>query len=348
LGKRLPQTETPIFRSRSVFLVGGLQAVSEERSTMQHQGKFTAADGALIRGQEHWADKGGIKLFLWEKRRAPGTDYHGTILFIHGSSWASQPTFDLHVPGRPFSSVMDWFAVRGFDCWCLDNEGYGRSDKHRDSNFGIETGADDIVAATDYILKLREIPSVMLYGVSAGALKSALFTKRYPQRVSRLALDAFVWTGKDSPTLAERRKTVPELLKHKRRPFTRAVIQSVFDRDLPGAAEPDMIEAFAQASMALDETVPTGTYLDMCTKLPMVDPSDISVPTIMMRGQYDGIAGINDLYEFFARLPNPDKHFALMPGVAHASFQQTNYLLVYHTLYSFFSQPPAVFVGPAV
>ena len=315
---------------------------------MQHQNQFIGADDLAIRGQEHWADKGGIKLFLWEKRRAPGTDHMGTILFIHGSSWASQPTFDLHVPGRPFSSVMNWFAVRGFDCWCLDNEGYGRSDKHRDSNFGIEAGADDIGAATDYILKLREIPCVLLYGVSAGALKSALFTKRHPERVSRLALDAFVWTGKDSPTLAERRKTVPELMKHKRRPFTRAVIQSVFDRDLPGAAEPDMIEAFAQASMALDETVPTGTYLDMCTKLPMVDPSDISVPTIMMRGQYDGIAGINDLYEFFARLPNPDKHFALMPGVAHASFQQTNYLLVYHTLYSFFSQPPAVFVGPAV
>jgi hypothetical protein len=25
---------------------------------------------------------------------------------------------------------------------------------------------------------------------------------------------------------------------------------------------------------------------------------------------------------------------------------QTNYLLVYHTLYSFFTQPPAIFVGP--
>ena len=25
----------------------------------------------------------------------------GTILFVHGSSMASQPTFDLQVPGRP-------------------------------------------------------------------------------------------------------------------------------------------------------------------------------------------------------------------------------------------------------
>ena len=26
---------------------------------------------------------------------------------------------------------MDWFAERGFDTWTMDNEGYGRSDKHR-------------------------------------------------------------------------------------------------------------------------------------------------------------------------------------------------------------------------
>ena len=300
----------------------------------------------MIPGQEHWAEKDGIKLFLWEKRRAPNTDYRGTILFIHGSSWASLATFDLQMPGRPFSSVMGWFCVRGFDCWCLDNEGYGRSDKHRDSRFGIETGADDIAAATAYILKARKLETVLLYGISAGALKSALFTQRFPERVARLALDAFVWTGKGSPTLEERRKTVPELLKSNRRPFTRQLIQSVFDRDLPGTAEQSLIDAFARESMKWDDSVPTGTYIDMSTKLPMVDPEKIRVPTIVMRGQYDGVAGIQDLYDFFALLPHPDKHFAHMPGVAHASFQQTNYMLVYHTLYSFFTQPPAIFVGP--
>ena len=50
---------------------------------------------------------------------------------------ASQPTFDLTVPGRPYSSVMDWFAARGFDCWTMDNEGYGRSDKSRPVNCGF-------------------------------------------------------------------------------------------------------------------------------------------------------------------------------------------------------------------
>jgi pimeloyl-ACP methyl ester carboxylesterase len=298
-----------------------------------------------VEGQTHWAFKEGVKLFLWNKKRFANTSYQGTILFIHGSSWCSQPTFDLHVDGRPWSSVMDFFAAKGYDTWCLDNEGYGRSDKSRDINFGVENGAQDIVAATDYILQQDAIEQVLLYGISSGALKAALFTQWYPERVSRLALDAFVWTGEGSPTLVERRKMLPNLVGVNRRPFNREVIQSVFDRDHPGTAEQKMIDAFATASLELDDSVPTGTYVDMCTKLPMVDPLKVKVPTIMMRGEYDGIAGIDDLIEFFRRLPNTDKHFAVMPGVAHASFQQTNYLLVYDVLLAFFSQTPATFLA---
>ena len=51
-----------------------------------------------------------------------------------------------------------------------------------------------------------------------------------------------------------------------------------------------MIEAFADAVVALDDSVPTGTYVDMCSKLPVVDPEKITVPTLIMRGQHDGIA----------------------------------------------------------
>jgi hypothetical protein len=58
-----------------------------------------------INGQEHWTKKGDANLFLWEKR-APGGAKNGAVLFVHGSSMASQPTFDLHVPGRPHSSAM--------------------------------------------------------------------------------------------------------------------------------------------------------------------------------------------------------------------------------------------------
>ena len=72
--------------------------------------------------------------------------------------------------------------------------------------------------------------------------------------------------------------------------------------------------------------MPNGTYIDMCSKLPIVDPAAITVPTIVMRGEFDGIAGLDDLMNFFVRLPNPDKQFTVMPGISHASFQQKNYL----------------------
>lgn len=300
-----------------------------------------ATTTSAIIGDEHWTHKGSVRLFLWEKyRRTPSGK---TILFVHGSSMASQPTFDLQVPGRP--SAMDHFAGLGYDTWCVDLEGYGRSDKDRDINSDIATGADDLAVAADYIAGTRGVNSLFLYGISSGALRAALFAQRRPARVNRLALDAFVWTGQGSPTLAERRKRLSEFQKKNRRPIDHAFVRSIFTRDHPGTADEVVVDAFADAILALDDTVPTGTYVDMCANLPLVDPQRIPVPTIIMRGQYDGIAGFDDLLEFFRRLPNPDKQFAVMPGLAHSSFQQKNHLIACHILHAFFSQPEPVYRG---
>jgi pimeloyl-ACP methyl ester carboxylesterase len=298
----------------------------------------------MTAGQEHWTTKqtaaGDVRLFLWRK---PAARPKGTILFVHGSSMASQPTFDLSVPGRPHSSVMDWFAERGFDTWCLDNEGYGRSDKKRPINCDIPNGADDLDVASRYIQETAKTEKLLLYGISSGALKAALFTQRHPERVARVALDAFVWTGEGSPTLAERKKRLPEFQAKNRRPIDRAFVRSIFTRDHPGTADDATIEAFADAILALDDSVPTGTYVDMCSKLPLVDPEKIIVPTLVLRGEFDGIAGIDDLLGFFRRLPHPDKQFTVMEGISHASFQQKNYLTVYHLLHAFFTQPEPVY-----
>ena len=293
-------------------------------------------------GTEQWTRKGDVRLFLWEKRAAKPL---GTVLFVHGSSMASQPTFDLQVAGRPHSSAMDFFVERGFDTWCVDMEGYGRSDKTRDINCDIANGVDDLAAATDYMIKTRGTKQFLVYGISSGALRAALFAQRHPGRVKRLALDAFVWTGEGSPTLAERRKKLPEFRAKNRRPIDRAFVHSIFNRDHPGCAEEKVIEAFADHILQLDDSVPTGTYVDMCSRLPVVDPEKITAPTLIMRGQFDGIAGFDDLTEFFKRLPNPDKQLAVMPGISHASFQQINYLMVYHILHSFFTLPDPIYRG---
>jgi pimeloyl-ACP methyl ester carboxylesterase len=310
-------------------------------STTMEVGETLAGE---VTGEENWTRKGNVRLFLWEKyvgapRGKPA------VLFVHGSSMASQPTFDLTVPGRPDSSVMDWFARGGFACWTLDMEGYGRSDKRRDITCDIANGADDLAAATDHIARSRGIRSFLTYGISSGALRAALFAERHPERVARLALDAYVWTGEGAPTLEQRRKKLPEFMAKKRRPIDRAFVYSIFERDHPECAEKRVVDAFADAILALDDSMPNGTYIDMCSKLPVNDPARITSPTLVMRGQFDGIAALDDLVEFFKRLPSPDKQFTVMPGISHASFQQKNYQLVYAILHDWFTRPAPAYTG---
>jgi len=304
------------------------------------------AQDAKPGGSEHWTTKktpdGDVRLFVWRKR--PANVSKGAILWVHGSSVQSVPVFDLQIPGKPEYSVMDWFARLGYDTWCLDCEGYGRSDKWRPVNADISCGADDIAAATDYISR-ETGQKVLLYGSSGGALRVGLFAQRHPERVRRLALDALVWTGEGSPTLAERRKRLPQYRAANRRPINREFVRSIFTRDHPGTSDLTVVEAFADQVLALDDSVPNGLYIDMSANLPILDPERISVPTLVMRGQWDGIAAFQDLSNFFGKLPNPDKQFIVMPGIAHTSTRSKNWRLVYHLLDAYFSQPPPVYTG---
>lgn len=295
---------------------------------------------AINKGREHSTTVDGQQLFLWQKPRT-GAPARGTILFVHGSSMASTPGFDLQAPG--YVSAMDFFAGEGFDCWCCDHRGYGRSYKGPEFLATIADGADDLAAASAYIMGTSGSGPLHLYGISSGALRAALFAERHPERVKRLALDAFVWTGKDSPTLAQRRQKLKEWKASTRRPINRAFLDSIHRRDNVYTVNPALVEPYVQAVLALDDSIPNGTYIDMCENLPVNDPAKIIVPTIIMRGQYDGIAALPDILEFFARLPNADKEFAVMPDIAHGSFTQMNYMRPYHILLSFFTRPAPVY-----
>lgn len=291
-------------------------------------------------GQEHLITSGGKSLALWAKP-ASGVR-RGTVLFIHGSSMPTRPTFDLQVDGMPEASVMDWFATRGFDTWTFDCRGYGRSYKGPEMVASIAEGAEDAEAASAYIMARGSGP-LLVYGISSGALRAGLFAQQHPERVARLALEALVWTGEGSPTLEQRRKKLAEWRGSTRRPIDRAFLMSIFTRDHASTVEDRFVEPLIAQVLALDDSSPNGTYIDMCANLPVIDPEKITVPTLIMRGQYDGIAGIDDLLAFFKRLPGADKAFTVMPAVSHGSFRQKNFLASYQILHAFFTRPGLAF-----
>lgn len=207
----------------------------------------------------------------------------------------------------------------------------------------IEDGADDLAAASAFILARTGGRPLLVYGISAGALRAARFAARHPERVARLALDAFVWTGQDSPTLARRRERLDEFRASDRRPLDAAFIRSVFERNHPGVADPATLAAFTAAVLAESDSVPNGTYVDMCANLPLVDPAQLPMPVAVLRGEFDGIAAQADIVDFFLRLPNADRRLVLMPGVAHASFQERNHRTVLHELAAFLEAPVPVY-----
>ena len=193
---------------------------------------------------------------------------------------------------------MEYFAERGFDTWCIDIEGYGRSTKDRGTEAFIAEGADDLAAGSEYISEdPQQRPAAGLRHLVGRAARRAVRPAppraREAPRARRLCLDR----RRQSPTLASASKKLPEYLKTKRRPIDRAFVRSIFERDHPGTADDRSIEAFADAILELDNSIPNGTYIDMCNNLPVVDPAKITVPTIIMRGEYDGIAGFDDLIE---------------------------------------------------
>lgn len=270
---------------------------------------------------EHWARKGPVSLYMRNKFAPQLRDAHPgrpPVVLVHGSSLSAIPTFDLTVPDLPDYSFMDWLARRGWDVWTLDHECYGRSTL-TESNSDVACGVEDLLAAAEVITTETGADKFNFYGLSSGALRAAAFAQRAPERVARLVLDAFVWTGEGSPTLAKRRKGIAGFRTTNRRPIDADFIASIFTRDEPGTSDPRLIDACAELQLSFGDSVPTGTYLDMTTRLPLVHPAKISAPVLLVRGEHDGIATMADLYAFFDRLPNGDRQFSVLAGLAHCT-----------------------------
>jgi pimeloyl-ACP methyl ester carboxylesterase len=323
--------------------MGGLTALVARPALGQteRRGGPSRPPASSFWSQEYWAQKGDVKLYMFRKRRsAPKAGERPLpVLFLsHGSSMSGRPTFDLTVPGRGEYSLMNTFAGYGFDVWTMDFEGYGRSTR-TEGNSNIAEGVKDLKTATDLVMKETGQNRVHFFGESSGGLRAASFAMSYPERVDRLVLAAFTYTGEGSPTLTDRAKQLEFYKTHNRRPRDRDMIRSIFTRDKAGTADTAVGEALADAELPFGDTVPTGTYLDMSANLPVVDPLKVHAPVLLVRGEYDGIATEDDLVSFFRKLPNRDRQLIVLPGMAHSVVLGINREQFWHVMRSFLQMP---------
>lgn len=294
-----------------------------------------------IWSKQYTALKGAVNIAVYRKRLgAPqaGEKKRPVLVLAHGSSVAGLATYDLHVPGAGEYSVMDVFSRLGYDVWALDFENYGASSR-TESTSDIASGSDDLKALCDLIQQETGTTAYHFFGESSGALRVALFASRFPERTGRIVLSAYTYTGEGSPTLQTRAKDLEFYKTHNRRPRTQAMIDSIFTRDKAGTADPRVPAAMGLIELKYGPEVPTGTYYDMVAKLPIVDPAALTGPVMMIRGEYDGIATMADLLAFYVKLPNGDRQFSVMPGMAHSVVWGINRQLFWHAMHGFLTEP---------
>lgn len=299
-----------------------------------------ASDGKIA-AEEYWTNKNTVKLWVYRKQLDDGVKDKPLLFLVHGSSYSGKTMFDLTVPNRADYSFMDHFARLGFDVWTMDHEGYGHSDRTK-STSDIQSGVEDLASAMGVVKKVTGKSKAAFFGQSSGALRAARFANVHPENVDKLIVDAFVWTGKDAPTLKQRAKMLPDLLKSNVRKVDAKFYRSVFTRDHPGASEPMIGDVVAETELKYGDTVPTGTYIDMVTKLPVVDPEKVLCPVLILRAEHDGIATDEDIMGFYAKLPNPDKQMSKIAGLAHTAPLGVNRQRFWHAIHAFLTMPARV------
>jgi pimeloyl-ACP methyl ester carboxylesterase len=340
---RKPSNEPALARRTILKAAGvGMSAgmLSGLASAAQAQG--AAAD---IWSTEYWTKKGEINLNIYRKRvgaPAAAEKTKPVLFMVHGSSNSSRTSYDLQAPGIGEYSMMDVFARYGFDVWTMDHEGYGYSSRSS-GNSDIKSGVEDLRLAAEVVKRETGQTKAHYFGTSSGAIRAGAYAQAQPERVDRLVLSAFTYKGEGSPTLADRAKQVEYYRTHNTRLRDSAMVRSIFTRDsLSSSYDPAMIDAMVAAELKYGDQVPTGTYLDMTANLPLVDPLKVKAPVLMIRGDHDGIATIDDLFDFYRQLPSGDRQFVIVPQTAHNAGFGKNRFLYWHAVNAFLGMPPAM------
>jgi pimeloyl-ACP methyl ester carboxylesterase len=289
-----------------------------------------------VQGTQYWVVQDDTRLFVWEKCQG-SSQGKKVVVLAHGSSTAGRESFDLRVPGHPEYSLMDYLARQGFDVFAPDMRGFGSSTRP-EQHLTTEQAAGDLNAVVDFICKLRGVSQVSLMAWSWGTQYGGQFVMAQPQKVARYI--SYAQMHANSPDLIKRRDRLEAF---KRAPYIRITEPGWklrFHSMTPDEVnEPAVIDAFARSAALVETRSPTGPHVDLLTRQPLVDPEKITVPVMMVHGQYDDVSDLSGLLPFFQALPNPDKQYVVVPGGGHMLHLQKGHARLQYAVAAFLAAP---------
>ena len=306
------------------------------------------------------ASEPGIDIFVRNKRPSNHATFtpERTLLFVHGSTYPAHTGFDAPLGGQ---SWMEFIASRGYDVYCLDVRGYGRSTRPQamsdppQNNPPIVRTPDavkDITAVLNVILKRRNIAKLNLLGWSWGCTLMATTAIQNLDKVARLMLYAPGWLrttpsqiNPGGPLGAYRTVTreqakqrwlngVPE---HKQASL---IPPGWFDQwtDLTWATDPDGGKQSPPVVRAPNGTVADTTEYWSSGKI-MYDPAKITMPTLIAIGEWDRDTPPYMAQALFPLLVNSaGKRLVMLAEGTHHMMLETNRLELFKAAQAFLDE----------
>ena len=303
----------------------------------------------------------GIEIYVRNKRPANLNSFRPerTVLFVHGATYPAHAAFDLKLDGQ---SWMDYIAARGYDVYLLDIRGYGKSTRPKEmaedakNNPPIvrgDTAVKDIGTVVDFILARRSIPRLNLLGWSWGTTLMATYSTQNPSKVERLALYAPVWIRQTASLVQTGPGPTPAY-----RTVTREQSKTRWLTGVPEDKKAALIpagwfDAWADTTFASDPEggkqnppvlrAPNGVVQDglefFGAGKPYYDPAKITVPTLLVLGEWDLDTPPYMAQTLFPLLVNaPGKRLVMLAEGTHTIVMEKNRMKLFEAVQSFLDE----------
>ncbi len=308
----------------------------------------------------------GIAIYVRNKRPANLATFspERTLLFVHGSTYPAHTGFDIPLGGQ---SWMEYIASRGYDVYCLDVRGYGKSTRPKQmsepaaNNPPVARTPDavkDITAVLNMILKRRNISRLNLLGWSWGCTLMATTAIQNPDKTARLMLYAPGWLRTTPSLLAQNLGSGPL---GAYRTVTREQAKARWHNGVPDDKKAAQIpagwfEQWADATWATDPDgakqnppvvrAPNGTVQDTqeywSSGKTMYDPAKITAPTLIVVGEWDRDTPPYMAQTLFPLMVNsPGKRLVMLAEGTHHMMLEKNRLELFRAVQAFLDEGAA-------
>lgn len=255
---------------------------------------------------KHTVLSDGHPMAVWEKKVK---NAKGIILFVHGRTWSGIPDFDLQVEGEDLS-LMDGLTEQGYSTYAIDLRGYGGTPRDNSEWASPNIAADDILHVLRWISMKNDNQKVHLFGWSMGSTLSLLATQKNSNNIASLTVFGY-WQDLDY-----RIPKTPNITLQKN---INTAKNAASDFIVPGSISQKAINTYVKMALKHD---PIRVDWKNKHEYNAIDPSLITIPVLILQGEFDPIGPSDRQAKLFNRLKTADKSWIVISGGDHAAFME--------------------------